>query len=254
MGEKKENIYEAADMVAIVTEFHFGKSYHGVENFPVRGITEAIKLLGNGCRGKALDVGCGTGRSSFELGKFFESVDAIDFSAGLIEVPTKLQETGKLRYMVQDEGELRSEREISLTDFDGYDAIKDLVSFSQGDACNLDAKYTGYDLVFAGNLIDRLYDPALFLKEMKSRINGGGLLVLTSPYTWLEEHTPRDAWLGGFKNSTGENYTTLEGLQDNLAPEFEIVDEPLDIPFVIRETRRKFQYTTAQLTAWRKII
>lgn len=253
MAEKKANMYEADHMVACYIEFHYGKPNLGVDNFPVRCIQELANLLEDGPRTKALDIGCATGRSSFELAKLFDAVDAVDFSVRLIEAPTKLQQAGKQRYMVQDEGEISSYREVRLCDFEGYEDIKDKITFCQGDACNLTAKYTNYDAVFAGNLLDRLYDPAKFLKSIKSRIRQRGLLVLTSPYTWLEEHTPRESWVGGFKAKTGENFTTLEGLREELSPEFELVGEPLDVPFVIRETRRKFQYTFAQFTAWRKV-
>ena len=79
-----------------------------------------------------------------------------------------------------------------------------------------------------------------------------GLLVITSPYTWLEEFTEREKWLGGFKAQTGENYTTLEGIRDALLPEFESAGDPVDVPFVIRETKRKFQHTVAELSVWVK--
>ena len=122
----------------------------------------------------------------------------------------------------------------------------------QGDACNLPEKYKDYDLVFGGNLIDRLYDPKAFLELIKDRVTPGGLLVLASPYTWLEEYTPRDKWLGGFKAPTGENFTTLEGMAEVLAPEFSMLDSPENIPFVIQETARKFQYGVSELTFWEK--
>ena len=131
--------------------------------------------------------------------------------------------------------------------------IKDKIDFMQGDACNLAAKYKDYDLVFAGNLIDRLYDPALFLGTDHSSVSvSGGLLVLTSPYTWLEEFTPRDKWLGGFKADTGENFTTLEGIEKALAPQFKMLGKPRDIPFTIRETARKFQHSFAEMSVWQK--
>ena len=82
-------------------------------------------------------------------------------------------------------------------------------------------------------------------------IVAGGHLVLTSPYTWLEEFTPREKWLGGRKVD-GENVTTLDGLQAALGPRFTPVGEPRDVPFVIRETARKFQHTVAQLTVWQR--
>ncbi len=255
-GEKlpapEMNIYETDTQVSQYIEFHFGEEHYGVPNFPVACI-EALKPHTTDIKTeRALDLGCATGRSSFELAKIFDHVDALDFSARLIEAPSTLQKTGSQRYTVQDQGELVTYKEVKLSQFDGYDAIKDKVWFTQGDACNLADKYTDYDLVFAGNLIDRLYSPADFLEQIKARIRPGGVLVLTSPYTWLEEFTPRENWIGGFKALTGENFTTLEGLADHLAPEFEKVGEPQDIPFVIRETARKFQHSVAEMSVWRK--
>ena len=52
-------------------------------------------------------------------------------------------------------------------------------------------RYTGFDLVVASNIIDRLYNPRLFLRTIKDRIVVGGLLVIVDPYTWVEEHTPK---------------------------------------------------------------
>ncbi len=256
LPEPKVNIYESDQSVSQYIEFHYGESHFGVANFPVACI-EAIaqyRQLAEGQPGhkRALDLGCATGRSSFELARHFDHVDALDFSARLIEAPSQLQRTGAQRYVISNEGELVSYKEIRLSDFEGYEAVKDKIDFMQGDACNLAAKYADYDLVFAGNLIDRLYDPALFLEQIKERIRPGGLLVLTSPYTWLEEFTPRDKWLGGFKADTGENFTTLEGIKEALAPEFSMLGTPRDIPFTIRETARKFQRTNAQMSVWQK--
>ncbi|MDM3871373.1 5-histidylcysteine sulfoxide synthase [Porticoccus sp. W117] len=246
------NTYESSAMVAQYIEFHYGDEHFGVPNFPVACINAVEPYLAGRSTERALDLGCATGRSSFELAKHFGHVDAIDFSVRLIEAPSNLQKNGSQRYIIQDEGELVAYKEIKLSDFGGYDDIKDNIDFMQGDACNLVEKYRDYDLVFAGNLLDRLYDPAKFLQQIKDRIRPGGLLVLTSPYTWLEEFTPRDKWIGGYKANTGENYDTLEGLQDQLKPEFKLLAEPQDIPFVIRETRRKFQHTLAQMTVWIK--
>ena len=123
----------------------------------------------------------------------------------------------------------------------------------QGDACNLPEKFNNYDFIFAGNLIDRLYDPAKFLNLIQNRLRAGGILALTSPYTWLEEFTDKDKWLGGYKADTGESFTTLEGIAQTLGEKFKMLDEPMDVPFVIRETKRKHQHTIAQLSVWQKV-
>ena len=44
-----------------------------------------------------------------------------------------------------------------------------------------------------------------------------------------------------------------EGLGAALAPHFRMLGEPRDVPFVIRETRRKFQHTVAELSVWELI-
>ena len=46
---------------------------------------------------------------------------------------------------------------------------------------------------------------------------------------------------------------TLDALHDLLSPHFVMLDAPKNVEFVIRETRRKFQHTVAELTAWELI-
>ncbi len=64
----------------------------------------------------------------------------------------------------------------------------------QGDATALDVAQLGgkFDCVVGANLIDRLPSPAKFLASCAELINSGGVLVLTSPYTWLAEYTPKE--------------------------------------------------------------
>ena len=245
-------MYEQSDMAAQYIEFHYGKSHFNVPNFPLTCARICLAYMQDRHASRALDLGCATGRSAFELATVFAHVDALDFSARLIETPVRLQKTGMEDYVIQDEGELVSPKKIRLSQFEAYPPVKDRITFMQGDACNLAANLTDYDLIFAGNLLDRLYDPGKFLKDIKGRIRPGGLLIMTSPYTWLTDFTDRNKWLGGYKTETGDNYTTLEGLKDSLQPEFNLFDKPQDIEFVIRETHRKFQHTVAQMSVWKK--
>lgn len=249
------NVYETDQMVSKYIEFHYGapdENQLDVPNFQVACVNEIAKNLEGRSTRRAMDLGCAAGRASFELAKIYEQVDAVDFSVRLIEAPSNLQKSGRQRYICQDEGDLNTYREICLDNFEGYQEVKDKIAFMQGDACNLLDKFQDYDLVLAGNLLARLYDPQKFLDTIKSRIVSGGLLVLASSYTWQEEYTPREKWLGGFKANTGESFTTLEGITTALVPEFKLVQTPKDIPFVFRETTRKFQYGVSELTIWEK--
>ena len=235
------SIYETDKQLSEYAEFHYGDEYFGVPNFPKTLAQLAIQAMGDKPATHALDLGCATGRATFELARHFAHVTGIDFSARFIDLGVQLAGQGVVRYTIIDEGELVSYRERKLADF-GLDATRGKVAFFQGDACNLKPHFSGYDLILAANLIDRLYSPSKFLETVHERLNMGGLLLIASPYTWLTEHTRREDWLGGFKKN-GESFTTLDGLKEILAAHFRLVQGPLDIPFVIRETRRKFQHS-----------
>jgi len=242
--------YENDKMLSEYAEFHYGDRYYDVANFPQTLANIAIKALGKQPAKRALDIGCAVGRASFELAKHFDHVTGIDFSARLINLGVQLAEQGVIRYSIADEGELLHYRERRLAEL-GLDSVSDKVEFLQGDACNLKAHFNAYDLVLAANLIDRLYDPALFLSTIHERINSGGVLLIASPYTWLEEHTKKEHWVGGIKKD-GENVTTLDGLKSLLEANFDLMEAPQQVPFVIRETSRKFQHTLSDVTLWKR--
>lgn len=243
------NIYETDALVSRYLHFHYGPEYLEVPNYPRACAQAALRHCAPGSRTRALDLGCSVGRATFELGLHFEHVDGIDFSARFIQHGFRLQEAGSVRYTIPTEGELVAYEEAGLAN-SGLDEAGARVNFIQGDACNLKPLYTNYDLVLCANLLDRLYDPALFLETIPERLKPQGLLVMSSPYTWLEEYTEKSRWLGGIKVN-GENYSTLDGLKESLSAQFELL-EVVDVPFVIRETQRKFQYGIAQMTVWKK--
>ena len=240
--------YETDRLVSEYAEFHYGDEYFGVPNFPRALARLAIAAMGDKPARKALDLGCATGRASFELARHFEHVTGIDFSARFISLGVRLAEQGRLRYTLVDEGELVAYKERSLAQL-GLDKVARKVEFFQGDACNLKPVFSDYDLILAANLIDRLYSPQQFLETVHQRLKPGGMLLIASPYTWLPEHTKREAWIGGFKKD-GENFTTLDGLKFILGKHFDLLRGPLSVPFVIRETRRKFQHTLSEVTIW----
>ncbi len=248
--EEYSSNYETDIMLSQYAEFHYGDEYFNVVNFPKKLAELAVEMMAGRPMKKALDLGCSVGRASFELARHFDQVTGIDFSARLINLGTQMAEQGVVRYTITDEGELVHYKERRLEQL-GLEDTASKVEFLQGDACNLKPMFAGYDLILAANLIDRLYKPAQFLATVHERLNQQGLLVLASPYTWLDEHTDKEHWLGGFKKD-GESFTTLDGLKAILEPHFELIRGPEDIPFVIRETSRKFQHTLSEVTVWKR--
>ncbi len=244
--------YESDTQVSQYCEFHYGDEYYGVPNFAKASAQFCINAMQGRRHAKALDLGCAVGRSAFELAKYFDHVDGIDFSARFIKTAFDMQERGEIRYNLIDEGELTSFKSRKLSAL-GLDDCTEKVAFAQGDACNLKSQYTGYDLIFMGNLIDRVYSPRKVLMDMATRLNKGGLLVIASPFTWLEEYTERSEWLGGYKDDNGETLSSTKALEDTLGSGFKRVGEPVEIPFVIRETKRKYQHTLSEFNVFEKL-
>jgi hypothetical protein len=76
-------------------------------------------------------------------------------------------------------------------------------------------------------------------------VKPGGQLLLTTPFTWLEEFTPRDRWIGG----TTMGPSSEEELTRRLSPHFRL-HRRVDLLFLIREHERKYQLGIALGTSW----
>lgn len=243
--------YESDTQVSQYSEFHYGDSYYGVANFAKTSAEHCIAYCQHKPARKALDLGCAVGRSAFELARHFDHVDAIDFSARFIKTAFAMQERKEIRYHLIDEGELTSFKARKLSDM-GLEAVADKVHFAQGDACNLKPQYTGYDLIFMGNLLDRVYSPRKVLADLQQRLNVGGVLVVASPFTWLTDYTERDEWLGGYKDANGETLTSTAALEQAM-DKCERLADPFEVEFVIRETKRKFQHSLSEFNVFTRV-
>ncbi len=242
--------YESDPLVAQYCESHYGEVYYGVPNFPKAMADLCLEVTGDRPRRRALDLGCAVGRASFELARVFEEVTGLDFSARFIRIGAALQEQGLIQYTRTEEGEIESHHQRRLDEL-GLEGGRDRVRFEQADACNLKERFRDYDLVLATNLIDRLPDPGRFLATIAGRIVPGGLLVIASPYSWDDAYTPKAKWLGGVRVA-GEPQSTLEGLHLALDRDFRRIAPPRPLPFVIRETARKFQHSLSEVTVWER--
>jgi SAM-dependent methyltransferase len=128
--------------------------------------------------------------------------------------------------------------------------LRERAQFEHGDAQGLRPELGSFDVVLAANLVDRLAEPARFLARCPALVKSGGQLVITSPYTWLEEFTPKEKWLGGFAVGDARR-ATLDGLRAALSEDFVLI-RTQDLPFLIREHSRKYQWSVAQASMWRR--
>jgi len=178
------------------------------------------------------------GRSSFELARKVPEVIGIDFSKAFIAAAKKLASTGEYPFRLNEEGNrTRPVRAVASSR-----KIRKRVRFRKGDALRL-PKLGTFDLLLAANLLDRVKDPQKLLLEVLPRlVRPGGLLLLTSPYTWTPEFTPRSRWLR-------DSFPAIRKL---LSPSFRLVRRQ-NLPFLLREHRRKFQLTFADATLWLRL-
>ena len=239
----KENIYETEKVVSEYLLFHYGSPEQILswEQGPTAALgfsTRIVERFSEGHVERALDLGCAVGRSSYEMSRNASEVLGIDFSKAFVDAAAQIGRTASAGIQRLEEASVSTEVEMKLPE--GVEA--DRVRFEQGDAMDLRSDLGSFDRVLGANLLCRLTDPERLLTRLPDLVKVGGELVLTTPCTWLEEFTPSGNWPEG---------GTKDWLCDTLGGHFDLLEEH-DEPFLIRETARKFQWTVALLTKWRR--
>ena len=259
--------------------------------------------------GLALDIGCAVGGATFELARHFAVVEGLDYSRAFVTAARLMKERGALQYTCFREGEVT--RKLRGSVHERIDRRR--CSFREGDACELPKSLLGgggsekdfdvfgrHDAVLAANLLCRLPDPAAFLAQCPKLVRPGGVLVLVSPYSWLEAWTPKDAWLGGYYEDASSDgggnggsgsaspasraaspasraaspasraaspasraaspapdapyrrtFDAIEAALTSHEGGFDLVEQT-DLPFLIKEHERKFQWGVSHATVWRR--
>ena len=247
------NIYETGQSVSEYLHFHFGMAEEQLPwafgpvsalDYPVRCVEDCFELGELNEESRALDIGCAVGRSSFELARYCGEVISIDYSHAFIEAARELAEKRTLTYHYRVEGDRSAEARARIPDL--YPVHR--VHFEQGDAMDLRPDLGAFDAVLAANLVCRLTHPGRFLVRCRDLVLPGGQLVITTPFTWLEDYTDPDQWIGGHPE-TGES---VEALRKLLEADFEL-EATQDLPFLIREHRRKYQWSVAQSCRFRRL-
>lgn len=241
------NIYESRRLLDEYLLFHYGKNEevlpwiqgpHEALNFAKRTVYELLDGDAVTRDARILDLGCAVGRSSFELTCFADEVLGVDYSHRFVEAAEKMARDGGMDYERHDEGRVRTNLRAVLPEGVRVDAV----TFEQGDAMNLREDLAGFDVVHAANLLCRLTEPVKLLERLTLLVSPGGQLLLTTPCTWLEEFTPKENWPDG---------STLEWLKAQLSTGFTLELEK-NMPFLIREHARKYQWSVALGMRWRR--
>jgi 5-histidylcysteine sulfoxide synthase/putative 4-mercaptohistidine N1-methyltranferase len=210
--------------------------FPNVPNLPVRCAELVVQFAHK--KETAFDLGCALARSSFEMARHFQQVVGLDYSRSFVEAAERLRQKGELPYMRKETGDEYTPL-VARVD---KDIDRSRLRFEQGSACALPLHLKGFDAVLMANVLCRLPEPAACLERMQgvnALVAKGGVLVMTTPFSWLEQYTPPDRWI-----------KDVQAVAAHLS-EFELIHEE-EIPFMIREHRRKFEYVVTRASVWRR--
>ncbi len=232
-----KNLYESRQYLNEYFLFHYAKprdkcpypfAPRDAARFHERIVPECLQPIRFNGPTRGLDIGCAVGRLTFELAGVVNQATGIDNAASLVRGARRIARTGQVTIDRYDLGGATSPLTITLPR--GYQRRR--VRFKIGDAQTLAERPA--HVVLAINLICRLPRPRKFLEQLPRLVVPGGQLVLGSPHTWLPRYTPRRYWL------------RPEQILELLQPAFRVVRRR-DLPFFIRETQRKFQWTVSDV-------
>lgn len=121
---------------------------------------------------RLLDIGCALGRMVFELAKHdIDKAVGIDTSSEFITACKKIAENQNeyLTYRIPTHAN---------------------ISFQIADAQDLPFVANSFTCILCLNVIDRVPHPKKVVEEMTRVLSPNGLLLISDPYDWGEEHTP----------------------------------------------------------------
>lgn len=261
-------LYETDDLVHQYLGFHFAHESGKAEGisailphanapahalrFPQRVAELLTSLSPVKTNGRVLDVGCSVGGSAFELATKYDSVVAFDFSQAFIDAALKMQSEGSMKFMLSMEADI-FEPVVAVHETHVDQAARSRITFQTGDACEMEKLEGTFDGAVVANLLCRVPQPLKVLDGLAAKINPGGVVVLATPFSWLETYTEKENWLGGYRNEQGGAlYSKDQLLAEMTARGFEKIHED-QLPVLIREHQRKYQYILSEATGWRKL-
>jgi len=241
----KVNQYETNVQLCQQLNSHYGN----VDSYPqqlaqqIKRVLKQYSIMNN----KLLNLGCGVGRTAFELATVFSNIDAVDFSAGIIQYPVKLQQQGEIRYQTIIEGDIVAFNEQSLSKLSLNHFGKN-INFCQGDAVNLKPIFTDYDVILLQQCLEKSYQPKKIISEIHQRLNQQGLLIVVSDFCFDPMLADKMHWLGGLKVN-GENMSGFDGMSELLSKHFILLEQTTLIEKICLSRNKKVN-TELSFSVW----
>jgi SAM-dependent methyltransferase/uncharacterized protein YbaR (Trm112 family) len=142
---------------------------------------------------RVLDIGCGAGRTAFDLAERFGDalVLGVDIHLALLRLARRAA-AGTLSYPRRRIGIVHDRRRFPV-------ALRgaDRVDFWACDALALPFAPRAVDLAVALNLLDCVSEPRRLLVGLAEVVRPDGRVLLATPYDWSIRATQVETWIGG---------------------------------------------------------
>eukprot|EP00924_Labyrinthula_sp_SR-Ha-C_P012019 snap_masked-scaffold_26-processed-gene-2.32-mRNA-1 protein AED:0.00 eAED:0.00 QI:0/-1/0/1/-1/1/1/0/840 len=254
--QKSNNVYETNELLNQYLSLHFGQKADVLDtnvrkhenrrniepalDFPSKTADLLLEFLPRQDL-RMLDIGCSVGGASIRLAESSQVSEVVgfDFSESFVNCAEDIIQNKGVSYRVPIFGEEYSEEMLIPT---VSSEVAGKVTFLTHDATKLlDLNQGKFDGVLMANLLCRLPEPMNLLQDLGRIMNKDGVALFLSPFSWLEEFTAKEKWISP---SMLKNIMASEGF-------VEIYEK--DVPLLIREHERKYQYIVSQALAFRKI-
>lgn len=221
-----------------------------VDDQAARGDVDAPRV------GPWLDVGCGPGRSAWELAaQAGRRVLGIDLNWGLLRVASRVLRHGSLRYDRRRVGLVydREEYPVPLPGAENLD-------FWCCDASALPFAPETFVGAVAFNVLDATPSPLALLQSVALALRPDAPCLVASPYDWSTAATPFEQWLGGHSQRGPQQGQSAAVVRDVLRqlgdergePLWRIIAERDDVPWTVRIHDRHFSQYLVHLLALRR--
>lgn len=205
-------------------------------------LLDVRQAAGAGTLGRCLDVGCGPGRTTFELAaRSDDLVLGIDLNFGLLRAASRVLRHGRVRFGRRQVGLVYERREFEVSF-----PQANRVDFWCCDAAALPFASQTFATALALNVLDSTSSPLALLGSLADTLVASGTLALACPYDWSAAVTPVEQWLGGHSQrgpDQGDSRALVRRvLEQSVTPSgerlWEVLAERDAVPWVVRQHAR----------------
>lgn len=156
-------------------------------------LNAGLSALDRPWAGPLLDVGCGTGRTTFELANRSDQlVLGVDLNFPLLQLAARAMRSGQGSFPLRRGGVAYERRAFRVPCEDPQ-----RVDFWACDAAALPLERGSCDTVVCLNVLDSTPSPLAVLQQIQRVTRRLGWNVLAAPYDWSGAVTPIEQWFGG---------------------------------------------------------